>query len=203
MGGPFSTIWPRFGANRFLLMPFFSSKRERQLWIATAVVVITIYSTLGLASSLVSVLPHEIFGVAFFLLGCTLVIATVITQGLRVRPGGTEVAVALGIVAAYVLILVRLSSPVERSHLVEYGVVAVLVLEALTERKKNGRDLKAVPALALGITFVIGVVDEILQLFIPVRVFDPIDILFNTIAALMAIAASSALTWARFRRKPA
>lgn len=43
------------------------------------------------------------------------------------------------------------------------------------------------------------VFDETIQLVLPSRVFDPINMLFNVLAAVMAVAASSALRWARER----
>jgi len=41
------------------------------------------------------------------------------------------------------------------------------------------------------------VLDEGIQALLPSRVFDPIDILFNALAGLMAVLASVALAWAR------
>ena len=69
-------------------MSFFSSKRERRLCVWTAVVVAAIYSTLGLARTLTDKLGNDFVSVWLFLLGCLLVLATVITQGLKARPGG-------------------------------------------------------------------------------------------------------------------
>ncbi|MDE0234937.1 MAG: hypothetical protein OXM62_08000 [bacterium] len=46
-----------------------------------------------------------------------------------------------------------------------------------------------------------GTVDEYLQVFIPSRVFDPIDILFNFLAAVMTVAALGVLTWIRGRAR--
>ena len=48
-------------------------------------------------------------------------------------------------------------------------------------------------------TALIGVVDECIQWFLPSRVFDPLDMLFNVLAAVMAVTASAALRWARQR----
>ena len=48
-------------------------------------------------------------------------------------------------------------------------------------------------------TGLIGVIDECIQLLLPSRVFDPIDMLFNVLAAVMAVTASTALGWARKR----
>ena len=178
-------------------MFLFSSQRERRLWIWTALVVAAIYSTLGLARTLTDRLGNDFFSVWLFLLGCLLILLTVITQGLKVRPGGAEIAVALGVAAAYLLILVRMSAPTERSHLVEYGVVAVFIHEALTERAARGRRVPLPALLAIAAASLVGVIDELIQRVIPGRVFDPVDILFNVLAAVMAVGASVALRRAR------
>lgn len=166
-----------------------------------------IYSTLGLARTLADFLGSDFFGVWLFLLGCILVLLTVVTQGLRVRPSGAEIAVALGIAAAYLLVFVRMAIPTERSHLVEYGVVAVLAYEALAERAGQGRRVPVPALLAILLTSLIGTLDEGIQWLLPNRTFDPVDILFNVLAAAMAVTASAALGGARrwssaLRRRP-
>ena len=160
-----------------------------------------IYSTLGLARTLAAALADSGLGEGLFILCCLLVLAAVVTQGLRARPGGAEVGVALGIAAAYILVFVRMSIPTERSHLIEYGVVALFIHEALTERGARGRRVPAPALLAVLATGLIGVLDEYIQLLLPSRVFDPVDMLFNVLAAIMAVTASSALRWARSRRQ--
>ena len=178
-------------------MSLFASNRERRLWIWTAVIVVGIYSTLGLARTLTEQIGSEFLEVWLFLLGCVLVLATVITQGLKVRPGGAEIAVALGVAAAYLLVLVRMAVVTERSHLVEYGVVAVFIHEALRERASQGRRVPVPALLAIVAASLVGVIDEGIQKLIPSRVFDPVDILFNVLAAVMAVGASVALRRAR------
>ena len=178
-------------------MSFFSSRRERRLWVWTALVVVAIYSTLGLARTLTDKLGNEFFSVWLFLLGCILVLATVVTQGLRVRPGGAEIAVALGVAAAYLLVIVRMSVVTERSHLVEYGVVAVFIHEALRERAGRGRGVPVPALLAIVAASLVGAIDEGIQKLMPSRVFDPVDSLFNVLAAVMAVGASVALRRAR------
>ena len=180
----------------------FTSDRERRLWAWTLAVVAAIYSTLGLARTLAAELGDLGLGVGLFLLCCLLVLAATVTQGLRVRPGGAEIAVALGVAAAYLLVLVRMSIPTERSHLIEYGVVALFIHEALTERASHGRRVPAPALLAVLAAGLVGVLDECLQLLIPSRVFDPVDMLFNVLAATMAVTASSALRWARRLKTP-
>ncbi len=180
-------------------MPAFTSAREKRLWAWTLVVVVAIYSTLGLARILVDEFGSDFLSVWLFLLGCILVLATVITQGLKVRPSGMEIGIALGVAAAYLLIIVRMAVPTERSHLVEYGVVAVFVHEALLERASQGQRVPVPGLLAIAIASVIGIIDEGIQWFLPGRVMDPVDMLFNVLAATMAVVASMALRWARRR----
>ena len=178
-------------------MLLFASKRERRLWAWTLAVVATIYSTLGLARTLAGSWGDSTLGAGLFALCCVMILATVLTRGFKSRPGGAEVGVAVGIAAVYLLVLARMSSPTERSHLIEYGVVALLIHEALTERVSQGRRVPAAALLAVSLAILLGVIDEFIQLYLPSRVFDPVDILFNVLAAVMAIAASSALSWAR------
>ena len=183
-------------------MALFCSARERRLWLWTLAVVMAIYSTLGLARTLAGALrEHGLLGASFplvsFLLAIFLVGATIVTHGLNTRPGGVEVAVALGVTAAYLLVFLRMASLEERSHLIEYGVVGVFIYEALAERASQGRRVPALPLLAVLATAALGLLDECIQAFLPSRVFDPIDILFNLLASAMAVGASVALAWAR------
>ena len=177
--------------------PLFTSRRECWLWIATIGVLVAILSTLALARAFAQQLSGLGLGVWLFVLCCFLVLATVVSQGLRARPRGLEIAVLLGIAAAYILVFVRMSIPTERSHLIEYGVVAVFIFEALTERARNGRRVPAPALLAIVLTSLAGALDETVQLFLPSRVFDWMDILFNSLAAIMAVATSGAIAWAR------
>ena len=181
-------------------MTLFSSKRERRLWLWVLVVMVAIYATLGLAQTLAETLRERgllDISIGLFILCMFLVAVTVVTQGLKVRPGGAEVAVGVGVAAAYLLVLTRMTVPTERSHLIEYGVVGVLIYEALTERKSQGRRVPLPPVLAVLVTVALGALDEGIQWLLPNRVFDPVDILFNTLAGTIAVAASAALAWAR------
>jgi len=177
----------------------FTSGRERRLWAWTLAVVAAIYSTLGLAGRLAGAVRQDLLEVGV-LLCMLLVLATILTQGLKARPGGAEIGVALGIAAAYTLVFLRMNGSVtERTHLMEYGVVGVFIYEALTERASQGRRVPVPALFAMLATTLAGSLDEGIQAILPSRVFDPMDMLFNLLAAVMAVTASAALRWARRR----
>lgn len=182
-------------------MSLFSSRRERRLWLWTLVVVGVLYSTLGVTPMVAASPLFRNLNAALFLLGMMLVGATVVVRGLKLQLTGLNLSVVLGVVATYVLVFVRFTSTEERSHLIEYGVIAAFIHEALEERASQGRFVPFRSVLAVLVTALIGVLDEFIQHFIPNRVFDPLDIVFNTMAAVLAVAAIAALGWAQKRTR--
>ncbi len=183
----------------------FTTPRERKLWIYVLVVLTAIYATLGLAASLVDVLRRlGLLEITFFT-GFALVGLSVFVAGIRLRPGGLEVGAALGITAVYLLLFVRMEGTiVERTHLMEYSVLAVLIYEALKERALQRRVLLGPAILAMLLAILCGMIDEGLQWLLPNRFFDPIDVLFNTLAAVLAVTAAVILRAVRrFARRVA
>lgn len=179
-------------------MPLFVSDRERRLWLWVALIVLAIYATLGLASSVADWLYGQGLMTAAFIASMLLVLVTIVLVALKTRAHGLEIGVGLGIAVVYFLVLLRLAIP-ERSHLMEYGVLAVFVYEALLERSMQGRRVPYPALLGVLITALIGAVDEGIQLFLPNRVFDWRDMLFNLLAAVMAVVAMLVLRWVRGR----
>jgi VanZ family protein len=140
-------------------------------------------------------MDQDLQGVLFFYTMIAIAV-TVILHGQITRPGKAEITIWLGLSAVYVMLYSRLGFA-ERSHLFEYSVLAIFIHKALIEREIQGKK-KSKPALFAFLTaFAIGVLDEFIQLFLPSRVFDPIDILFNGFVAFMAIGASMAILWVR------
>lgn len=174
--------------------PLFTSKRERRLWLWTLVVVAAIYSTLGLAGTLAEVLrEHRLLPSAMLFL-MFLTVAAIVGSGLRRRPGRREIWVSLGVAAVYGMVMVRMAgSPAERTHLLEYSVVAVLIYQALRERAGNGRRVPVPALLALVATTLVGWLDEGIQSLIPNRVYDNFDVFSNAVAAAIGIVTSTAI----------
>ena len=181
-------------------MPLFTSDRERRLWLWALAVVAAIYSTLGLAGTLAEALRERNLLEPAFMAGFVVVIAAIVGVGLKTRPTLREIWVALGVAAVYGMVVVRMGvGPAERTHLFEYGLVAVLIHQALTERRRNGRAVPVPAVLAVTVTAGLGWIDEGIQAVIPNRVYDLRDVGFNTLAGLMAVVAILILGWVRGR----
>ena len=175
----------------------FASVRERRLWVSTAAVVVAIYSTLGLVRTVSDELrERELFEAAFGL-GVLFIALSVVALAVKARARSVEIGIGFGVAAVYLLLFARMGVDEERTHLIEYGVVALLSYEALLERQASGRPVRAPALVAVTGSSLVGVVDELVQLMIPTRVFDPIDIGFNAFASCLAVAARSALGQAR------
>jgi len=183
-------------------MSLFTSDRERRLWLWSLAVVAAIYSTLGPAQTLVEALRERNLLRLSFALVLLLVGAAIAWRWVKSRPGWGEIGVALGVTAVYLWALIRtVESPEERTRLVEYGLVAIRIHQALTERLRHGRRIPSPAALAVAVTAILGWLDEGIQAILPNRVYDVRDVGFNVLAGLMAIAASLVLAWARRRGK--
>ena len=175
----------------------FTSDRERRLWLYTVAVMIAIYSTLSPARELAAALRERgLLGVSSG--AVMLVVGMVIAVNwAKTRPGRIEVAAGLGVAAAYLATMVRMPVPESHSHLFEYGLVAMLIDQALTERRSNSRRVPVPPLLALVATAGLGWIDEGIQAFLPNRVYDLVDVGQNAAFALMAITSSLFMRWAR------
>ena len=174
----------------------FVSRRERLLWIAAFLVVLAIFSTLALAPILSQAIRSRGLLDAGFVAAMVLVLLAAIAQGLRMRIGSLEVVVALAVVACYMLVAVRMALPEERTHLIEYGALALVLYEAFLERARYRRVPLPPQLMAIVGASLVGLVDELVQGLIPSRRLDSMDMIFNVLAALMAVASSGLLRWA-------
>ena len=172
------------------------SKKEKRYWFLTILVYITILSTLFIGQPLANELRDQNVQAIFFLLGMALVATAVIIHGFVNKPGKIEYAIIFGIIAVYVMFYFRLGAP-ERSHLIEYSILGILLHKAFMERFKLNKNLIRPALFALILGILMGALDESIQLLLPKRYFDPVDIVFNSLAVAMAIGVSFILSWFR------
>lgn len=178
----------------------FTSERERRLWLWALVVVVAIYSTLGLAGTLGPALIARGLLDVMFAVAFLLAVVAVVGSALRHGRSRREVWVALGVAVALVMVLVRMGiGPAERTHLFEYGLLAVLVYRALFERRRNGARVPIPAVTAAVLTALVGWLDEGIQALVPNRVYDVRDVGVNALAAVVAVVATSVIRFARDR----
>jgi VanZ family protein len=90
------------------------------------------------------------------------------------------------LMAAYTVLLIRFGQfPAERLHLLEYGMMAVLVHRALTADRDSRL---ADHGLALGLTILIGFGDETIQWILPQRFFELKDVGLNAVSGILGLA---------------
>ncbi len=175
-------------------MPFFTSIREKRLWFCVLLVLMAISLTLlfgGRAAQILNIQGYQELG---FIGGMLLIAIMIFISGLRIKARKMEMVIWLGLTSVYLLLFVRLSLP-ERTHLIEYSVLAIFVYQALWERAKHKNQILPPALTAFIITVFCGFLDECIQLFIPSRVFDPRDILFNALSAGLAITTVGLISW--------
>lgn len=89
----------------------------------------------------------------------------------------------IGVVGVFsYFVSVKMKTPGEALHFVEYGLLGLLALRALSHHLRDG----LVYVCAFLLCLLIGTVDEILQWLTPGRVWDVRDVLHNGVAAALA-----------------
>lgn len=120
------------------------------------------------------------------------------TAGRARRVAG--VVLLLAVLAAYVLLLTvfyRGRVTIEKVHILEYGVLAYLALNAVTVTSRGGAGV----VLAAAFVAAAGYGDEALQRLLPLRYFDWYDIVGNWIGSALGsvawLGASAHSPWRR------
>ncbi len=163
----------------------FTSKKEKRLWILVSIIFLTIFSTLFTGHPLAELFADQNHRAIFFLIGMALVAIAIFMHATSNNTGKWELGLIVGIVAVYTMFFLRLGMA-ERSHIIEYSVLAILIHMALMERGIFNHSKIKTALLAFVITFLIGLFDECVQVLIPSRVFDYYDVTFNAMAAGVA-----------------
>ncbi len=177
-------------------MTLFTSSREKRLWLYALLALTAILTTLLIGRPVQQMIYAPAIQLSLFLAGMVLTLAAILAHGFKVQPGKAEWTIWLGLAAVYLMFVFRIGAP-ERSHLMEYSVLAIFIHRALEERFRHKNQSLLPGLLAFLLSCLIGMLDEVAQLFLPNRVFDPEDILFNCLAAGMAIGTGLVLKWAR------
>ncbi len=167
-------------------------------WVAAALYTLLIFAFLPLFPDFWAALSRhlpEIAGVSRYGMIALLVI---LFSGLflfhkRCGPGFYVLAFAVFLGYGF-LILFVCQYPAERFHVLEYGVLVILVYRALAPRMKTAR----IYCFIVLYTFSVGLIDELIQALLPNRVYDPRDIAINWAASLLAVCLLAAATWRRF-----
>ena len=170
------------------------SPRERRLWMAAAACLASIYVAIFFARPVVDFLRARGALQGTVLAAFLLAAAIVLWQSWRQRPSGRELLAVAVCGVLYVLVLGQLERHEERLHFIEYGLFAGLVEAALRERRSRLPGLVAVV-----VTFAAGWIDEGIQGLVPARVYDLRDVVFNTLAGILAVTSVTLLRLARKR----
>ncbi|MBT8186731.1 MAG: VanZ family protein [Croceitalea sp.] len=179
-------------------MIIYYSKRERRLWILALVVILGIYATIGLAGSMAHFLRARNLLENTFFFTFLLVVAVIIANGLRKKTSTNEIWLQIGVFLVFITITLRIeTTPEHRTHLYEYGLLALIIYEALRERALNGGKVAKPALMAILITVILGWLDEGIQAIWPNRHYDIVDVGFNALAAVLAISANLTLRWLR------
>ena len=177
-------------------MSLFTSPREKHLWFWASVIVAVIFSTLFVGQPVTKLFSDQNIQAIIFAIAMIMIGAAIIMHAARTNPKKIELAILLGIVAVYVMFFLRLGLP-ERTHLMEYSVLAIITHEAFIERDSPENGVLMPAFLAFVLVFLIGVLDECIQIILPNRVFDPLDIVFNGFVVAVAIGSSVVFAWIR------
>ena len=159
-------------------------------------VLIAIYTTLFFGGRLIDYMIEKrlIEQSTFYLF--LLLLSAFIVSGWKATTRRVEYWIYAGLTAVYGMALLRLDiSVAERSHMFEYGLLAILIHQALIERRQNGAKVKLPALMAIFGVGTIGLLDECIQYFLPFRVFDVIDIGFNYLASSFGVLTSLGIGW--------
>ena len=173
-------------------------RRQRHLWIGSALYLAAIYASLPYIRQLTDPL-RDAGWLRFTVVSLFALAALVAALYLHRRwPGWRRASWMIPILALYGWVLRQTYQPEEQLHLIEYGLLGLLIHTACRARRRTrlaaGRPLDPLsrwPALgAIFLTTLAGWGDEAIQHWLPERHYDLRDVAFNAAAAALAIAVS-------------
>ncbi|MBI5116822.1 VanZ family protein [Candidatus Poribacteria bacterium] len=170
--------------------------RRRRAWACAAAMMSVILLSLPITPFLWRK-AVEVFGPQFNILGYFVLVVLALVFAIyavrrRDRLERSSVFVLGGLAVIYYWLLrYHCRFPAERLHLFEYGLLAYLLYRAL---RYDFPEMKAY-SLGFSISSLFGLLDEIIQHFLPNRVFEWRDVATNVIASALGLV----ITWLLFR----
>lgn len=149
----------------------------KRLWVPPLFLICTMYLMIPLGRPVVDflreMLPFSRFsGMLFFLLA----LCSGLLSAYRVRAKSPFFYTALlGLLAVYLWAGFTLARAEEKIHLLESALLSILILRAL----KRNRTIQKALFISFFLTLLTGFLSEVLQYFVPGRVYDPRDLLFT------------------------
>lgn len=185
-------------------MSLYTTQRERKLWMWSALVLAAVYCSAILGGTLSARMEKSMFLAPAFGTGFVLVLVAIVGNAISSGESRRALWIGLGVAAVLGMILVRLGIGASaRTHLFEYGLVAVLLFEAGRERVRGGGAFPAPGVTAVAATAALGWIDEGIQSVVPGRVYDLRDVGINALAGVLAVTGTSLTArvrlWARLR----
>lgn len=159
----------------------------KRRWAAVAAWILLIYTTLPVAPRVWRVLVQASGGAARHLGVAGLVVSgawvLAVSAPLRRERSPGRIIGLLVVACAYaaVLTLMPLTAG-ERTHLLSYGVLAVLAYRALAIHRTTVRSASA----AVAVVAAAGLGDELIQAVLPNRVFEWKDVVLNALSGALA-----------------
>lgn len=102
------------------------------------------------------------------------------------------------VIASVAIIERFISYPAEKVHLVEYGILGWMIYQAV---RMSGGGVVAGYFWTMALVLIIGTADEIVQMYLPMRVFDFRDIVINFHSGILGAVACAGLSY-RWESKP-
>ena len=169
----------------------FKNTTEKRYWFYSLIIVIAIFSSLAFGRPLQEIIQNPTVQLILFVSGMVITATVIIIHGSSGFSNKLDLVIWLGIIGVSVLLFFRLGAH-ERSHLMEYGILAVFVHKAFLARNEQVHTI-LIGLKAFSLVVLIGLLDEGLQRLIPTRVFDWQDVAFNCLAAMLAIGGGMAI----------
>ena len=174
-------------------MALFNSQKEKRYWLLAGLTLIVLCISLFLPRPLQLLLVSQDAQAAIFLTAMFFTGLAALLNGAKLNIKNPMVLIWSGLIAIAFMIFLRLGVA-ERTHLIEYSVLTVFIYRAFAERLHQSSAIAvAIYAAILGLS--IGILDESVQYFLPHRVFDIEDIVFNGLACISTSAATLFVSW--------